>query len=96
MTHDDLINETKTAADESGLKLTKTDVKKLLDLVFNEIFSELENGGNYRIPGIGTLKTVDVAARTARNPATGETIQVPAKKSVKFKIASELKKALNG
>lgn len=95
MTHDELIHEVKTAADDAGIKITKTDTKTVIGLCYNEIFSELENGGSYRLPGIGTLKAVGVAARTSRNPATGETIQVPAKKTVKFKIASELKKALN-
>jgi len=95
MTHDELINEVKTAADESGIKITKADVKNIIGLAITEIFSDLEIGGNYRIPGVGTLKTVDVPPRTARNPATGETIHVPAKRTVKFKIAGELKKALN-
>ena len=96
MTHDELI---KAAAEEvnefTDLTISKTTMKKTIEAVFKQIFAALEYGGSYRLPGIGTLKTVDVSARTARNPATGETIQVPAKRTVKFKIASELKKALN-
>jgi DNA-binding protein HU-beta len=96
MTHDELIKAvSEFALDSMDMTLPKKTIKKLIDVVFATISTELEDGGSYRIPGIGTLKTVDVAARTARNPATGEAIQVPAKKTVKFKIAGELKKALN-
>jgi DNA-binding protein HU-beta len=46
------------------------------------------------IPGLGKLVKVERAARTGRNPATGETIQIPAKTVLKFKIAKAAKDAI--
>jgi len=51
---------------------------------------------NFNIPGIGKLVLVDRKARTARNPKTGEPIQIPAKKALKFRIAKAAKDALLG
>jgi DNA-binding protein HU-beta len=65
--------------------------------VVNEIFEELaalaykESVNQFTIPGIGKLVLVDRKARIGRNPATGETIQIPAKKVVKFKVAKAAK-----
>jgi DNA-binding protein HU-beta len=46
------------------------------------------------IPGLGKLVKVERAARTGRNPATGETLQIPAKTVLKFKIAKAAKDAI--
>ena len=65
--------------------------------VVNEIFEELaslaykEAVNQFTIPGIGKLVLVDRKARIGRNPATGETIEIPAKKVVKFKVAKAAK-----
>jgi len=65
--------------------------------VANEFFLELaslaykEAPNQFPIPGIGKLVLVDRKARMGRNPATGETIQIPAKKVVKFKVAKAAK-----
>jgi DNA-binding protein HU-beta len=65
--------------------------------VVNEFFEELaalaykESVNQFTIPGIGKLVLVDRKARVGRNPATGETIQIPAKKVVKFKVAKAAK-----
>ncbi|MEI6892074.1 MAG: HU family DNA-binding protein [Pontiella sp.] len=48
----------------------------------------------FTIPGIGKLVKVDRAARSGRNPATGETIQIPAKTVLKFRIAKAAKDAV--
>ena len=54
-----------------------------------------ENGGDgFSIPGLGKLVKVDRAARMGRNPATGETIQIPAKTVLKFRIAKAAKDAV--
>lgn len=53
-------------------------------------------GDGFTIPGIGKLVKVDRAARTGRNPATGETIQIPAKTVLKFRIAKAAKDAVLG
>jgi len=48
------------------------------------------------VPGIGKLVLVNRKARMGRNPATGETIQIPAKKVVKFRVAKAAKDAILG
>ena len=77
----------------------KFDLKKK---VVTEFFEELANvaykeaANQFTIPGIGKLVLVDRKARIGRNPATGETIQIPAKKVVKFKVAKAAKDAILG
>jgi DNA-binding protein HU-beta len=50
----------------------------------------------FTLPGIGKLVLVNRKARTGRNPATGETIQIPAKRVVKFRVAKACKDAVLG
>ena len=50
----------------------------------------------FTIPGLGKLVLVKRNARTGRNPATGETIQIPAKRVVKFRVAKAAKEAILG
>ena len=63
--------------------------KKSADDVLNELatiaYREAEN--SFTIPGIGKLVVVNRKARMGRNPATGETIHIPAKRALKFRIA---------
>ena len=51
-------------------------------------------GGDVPLPKLGKLKSKDVAARTARNPRTGEKIDVPAGRKICFAACSELRDAL--
>ncbi len=74
-------------ADKTGLK--KTDVSNLLDELAVLACAEAKNG--FLIPGIGKLVLVDRAERQGRNPATGETITIPAKQVVKFRVAKACK-----
>jgi DNA-binding protein HU-beta len=68
--------------------------------VATEFFMELANlaykeaPNQFTFPGIGKLVLVDRKARMGRNPATGETIQIPAKKVVKFKVAKAAKQEI--
>jgi DNA-binding protein HU-beta len=55
---------------------------------------EVKKNGVFVLPGIGRLVRVDRKARTGRNPATGETIKIPAKKVVKFRVAKAAKDAI--
>jgi DNA-binding protein HU-beta len=50
----------------------------------------------FTLPGIGKLVLVDRKARIGRNPATGETLQIPAKRVVKFRVAKAAKDAILG
>jgi DNA-binding protein HU-beta len=56
--------------------------------------SEVKKNGMFVLPGIGRLVRVDRKARVGRNPATGESIKIPAKKVVKFRVAKAAKDAI--
>jgi DNA-binding protein HU-beta len=58
------------------------------------ITAHLKSGARIRISGIGTLEVRKREARTGRNPATGETMQIAASKKVAFRPAKELKEAV--
>ncbi len=66
---------------------TKKDAKALLDALTEVAHEEIIEAGELTIPGIGKLVLRDQKARTARNPATGEEITIPAKKVVKFRVS---------
>ncbi len=72
--------------------------KKLVTGFFEELASlaYTESKNQFTIPGIGKLVLVDRKARQGRNPATGEIIQIPAKKVVKFRVAKAAKDAILG
>lgn len=72
--------------------------KKSVTEIFAEIASLAyrEAPNQFIIPGVGKLVLVQRKARQGRNPATGETIQIPAKKVVKFKVAKAAKDAILG
>ncbi len=65
----------------------KKDTKALLDALIEVAHEEIVDAGELSIPGIGKLVLRDQKARTARNPATGEAITIPAKKVVKFRVS---------
>ena len=72
--------------------------KKQVAAFFEELaklaYKEAKN--SFTIPNIGKLVLVNRAARIGRNPATGEQIQIPAKKVVKFRVAKAAKVAILG
>jgi DNA-binding protein HU-beta len=55
---------------------------------------EVKKSGAFVLPGLGKLVRVDRKARIGRNPATGETINIPAKKVVKFRVAKAVKDSI--
>jgi DNA-binding protein HU-beta len=75
--------------------LTKTAAAAIVKDVFETIQGELTDGDGVSIHGFGTFKTVERAARTARNPINGAAIEVPAKRTAKFVPAKALKDLLN-
>jgi len=70
---------------------TKKQAQEIVDLIFDSIKSALKKKEPVAIAGFGILKIKQTKARTGRNPKTGETIQIPAKKKVSFRPAKELK-----
>jgi len=75
-------------------KLSKSAAGKALDGVIGGVTSALKKGDKVTLVGFGTFSTVKRAARKVRNPQTGESMKVAAKKVAKFKAGSELKKAV--
>lgn len=80
-------------AETSGLK--KTDVKGLFDTLAALATSEVKKNGEFTLPGFGKLKKTHRKARDGRNPATGATIKIPAKTTVKFSIGKAMKDAVS-
>ena len=75
-------------AEKSGL--SKADSKKALEAFIGATTDSLKDGDRVALVGFGSFSVNERAARTGRNPKTGEAIQIAAKKVVKFKAGSEL------
>lgn len=77
-------------ATETGL--AKKDVSGVLAALSELAYAQAAAG--FTIPGVGKLVVVQRKARTGRNPATGESIKIPAKKVLRFRIAKAAKDAI--
>jgi len=75
--------------------VSKAMSEKLLNATLSGIKEGLTDDGNLTLVGFGTFSVVKRAARKGRNPQTGKTIKIPAKKVVKFKPGKNLKDAVN-
>ncbi|AQU76961.1 MULTISPECIES: HU family DNA-binding protein [Priestia] len=75
-------------------ELTKQDTKKAVDALFEKISNTLANEEKIQLIGFGTFEVRERAARTGRNPQTGEEMTIPASKVPAFKPGKELKEAL--
>ena len=73
---------------------TKVDAEKTVDTIFDSITAALKGGEEVSVAGFGIFEAKMRAARTARNPRTGEPIQVPAMRTPKFRAAKALKEAV--
>jgi DNA-binding protein HU-beta len=73
-------------------QISKKTAAEILDHLADLAYKNAKN--SFTLPGIGKLVLVNRKARTGRNPATGETIQIPAKKVVKFRVAKAAKDAI--
>jgi DNA-binding protein HU-beta len=76
--------------------ITKADAERIVDTIIDSIISNLKKGTEVAIAGLGMFKVRDRAARTARNPRTGEMVKVPATRVPKFTAAKALKDAVKG
>ncbi len=75
--------------------LSKADATRAVDAVLNGINEALQKGDQITLVGFGTFKVKHRAARTGRNPRTGESMEISASNSVGFKAGKALKDALN-
>jgi DNA-binding protein HU-beta len=78
---------------EAG-EVTNKQARAVLDHLSSLAVGEVKKNGVFVMPGIGRLVRVERKARTGRNPATGESIKIPAKKVVKFRVAKAAKDAI--
>ncbi len=73
----------------------RKDIEKILEIIFAEIMEALKRGENIEIRGFGSYKVKKRNARTGRNPKNSETIQIPEKKAIKWKMSKVFFKKLN-
>lgn len=76
------------------LGTTKADAERAVESMIDAIVGELKKGGEVSVAGLGIFKTKMRAARSARNPRTGATVQVPSMRVPKFQPAKALKEAV--
>ena len=74
---------------------SKANATRIIDFIFDTLESQIVSGKDTVIPGIGTAKIVNRAARIATKPGTTEKVEVPAKKVVKVKVTAPLNRAIN-
>ena len=90
MTKAQLIDEVARVAD-----LSRKHAELIIDIFFQSIVNALERGEKIELRGFGSFRIRQRNARQGRNPKTGETVSVPAKRIPYFKPGRELKELLN-
>lgn len=83
----------KVAERVDGLTLKQTEI--VVETVFESIKEALKKGEKIEIRGFGNFRLKERQPRKARNPKTGESVDVPQKKAIRFKAGKALKEALN-
>ena len=78
-----------------GADISKADATRALDSMLSTITNSLKGGDQVTLIGFSTFAVKDRAARTGRNPRTGEAIDIPASKVPGFKAGKALKDAVN-
>jgi DNA-binding protein HU-beta len=91
MTQTEVINQ---LAEKSGLK--KAQAKEFFTAMATLAANEVKKNGEFTIPGFGKLVKTTRKEREGRNPATGDTIKIPAKTTVKFRVGKALKDSIGG
>ena len=75
--------------------LRAEEVEQIVDIFFDEIATRLADGGRVELRGFGAFSTRQRDARKGRNPRTGESVDVPAKRVPYFKPGKEMRERLN-
>lgn len=83
------------AAMAEQTNLSKKDVEAVLKAFIDVVAEELKKGEKVQLVGFGTFEVSERAAREGRNPQTGETMQIKASKTPKFKAGKALKDMMN-
>jgi len=93
---DDMIrSELLQALAEGNPDLRAEEIEQIVDIFFDEIAARLAEGGRVELRGFGTFSTRQREARTGRNPRTGDSVPVPAKRVPYFKPGKEMRERLN-
>ena len=71
--------------------LKRAQVKELFEELSNLASNEVKSNGEFVLPGFGKMVLSERKAREGRNPQTGETIQIPAKTALKFRLSKGIK-----
>ena len=75
--------------------LLRKDIEKIIEIIFLEITEALCRGENVEIRGFGTYKLVKRKARVGRNPKNSESVQIPEKNAIKWKMSKTFFNRLN-
>ena len=75
--------------------MLRRDIEKIVEIVISEMIEALRRDEAVEIRGWGRIKTIMRKARLGRNPKNSETIQIPAKKAIKWKMSKTLYNRLN-
>ena len=89
MTKAELVEEVTQLGD-----LTRRDGEVIVDTIFDAVIGALKSGDKIEIRGFGSFRIRQRKPRIGRNPKTGEEIQIPAKKALKFRVAKQAKDAV--
>jgi len=81
--------------DEEEPSISKNDTANIIDAVITVITKSLKDGHAIALRGFGTFEVTQTAARKARNPRSGEIVDVPAKKKAKFRPSGNLQAMMN-
>ena len=90
MTKADLVEKVNLNTD-----LTKKDSGQIVEHIFDLLKETLESGENIKIAGFGNFEVKEKATRRGRNPQTGTTIEITARKVLTFKPSQVLKQSIN-
>lgn len=91
----DVVTMKQLATDLAALHgLPKKQSEAMMSDLIAHITKHIKRGAKVRVPGFGILMVKKTSARMGRNPATGESIKIPAKKKVAFRVSKDLKAAV--
>lgn len=91
----ELVDQVKSSLEAKGVVTTKTLVDSIVDEIISTIVENIKNATEVRLKNFGTFSSATLKAGLKRNIKTGESIQVPERKKLKFKQGSSLKTLLN-
>lgn len=94
MTKLDFVKQWAEAARKDGVEVSDRQAKTMFEKLVAMILDQLQKDNEVLVSGLGIFKIKDRAARTGRNPKTGEAIKIAAKKAVVFKAVSAVKKLI--